>query len=1090
MTRSTHHLNRLPHLGRGARTAFLCARMVLLCGLALLLLGLYAPAVFAQGFTPDVTRRPNPGDPPNTLLIGVSAPDERGRVTVSGSPNSVYPLAYLAVRNLHTYETRFTQAGIGGAFSATLTGAADTPFLIMPSPVPWPENVDRTTYPGALPGGPGAIVTGESRALSPTGPVAFTTGGTLAGDRFWTAEGTTPTLRPAPGQPWEVALTVRFREPNPPNLAIGARLVLEPVLGAFTDSTALLATSADADGSASGEAGFAYDEDIIAATQVEAVTDAFNQFEAAVFTLRFSVPADRLREGRYVPRLIGFTQSADGTRTLWEAIGQRTPGAPYTTLLPVVVTVGQPSPTPLHVRLFADDPSGGARGLPVAAPGAGGDAAFTPLYVLPPLDGQEAPIEYALEPYLPDLLANRADRTTPPRIPFDFAASRYSIVVTPPRGRQAEYAGRFYSGLVSSDAPSDAARFGTTSPIDPYRLSTLNPDLFRRVFSEQGDYLIRVEIVLNDRFGNSYRAEGEAVVTLAQPLVLTPALLAGTPVVHGSAIDPSVHIAPAVPAEVTLNWSVGEPARVRAMANAHGIAHMGEPLVVEGRAPVWRFAYSARYTDPDGRLWAGSRAASGIVLAEAPLPADEDPSAVLVRSGLGGRRGLAAPAAAPDDAWYTSRRLLERAGLNPDQPVTAFYPFHPGDVLWLPDGADWAAHAAASRVVADPALADPAGADAPLAVPSALRLIMAASRPDAAVRTFDRVFDAAPGQHSPVQPLMLAGRFGEDAVWNTDDRLAEQVGAGFAGLRATDPVFILGGAAWEEAGVSRRAGYSALVIITDEEQARVMPPARGADGGPDGGPLVSIRGRAYDMFFHPTGVRPGDVLAPGDPIRISGYAAPLVAADVTAVITAPDGTTATVSGRANPFGLFYNPAADLVADQIGAWTVRVTTRFTGETRAGETTPPYPVGGVLGTTDDTFLFFVAGDRDALAWDDRLNDEPIPAVLPYNFNFTVPEGWGDARVYRVLATPGLTLETGELRLSGRSFTYQHRPVDLQRANPALEPETRVSGPSASDAKRLTLVITATGPEGEPVIAARTFTIWHDRLITLQPNADGGP
>lgn len=97
-----------------------------------------------------------PGDPPNTALITISAPDEEGFVTLTGTTGAVFPNAYVTIRNLYTQETAYLRTGVTGSFSTQMRGGGNTPFWISPAAQGVPEN-ERGRL-GSLPGGEGAIL--------------------------------------------------------------------------------------------------------------------------------------------------------------------------------------------------------------------------------------------------------------------------------------------------------------------------------------------------------------------------------------------------------------------------------------------------------------------------------------------------------------------------------------------------------------------------------------------------------------------------------------------------------------------------------------------------------------------------------------------------------------------------------------------------------------------------------------------------------------------------------------------------------------------------------------------------------------------
>ena len=132
--------------------------------------------------------------------------------------------------------------------------------------------------------------------------------------------------------------------------------------------------------------------------------------------------------------------------------------------------------------------------------------------------------------------------------------------------------------------------------------------------------------------------------------------------------------------------------------------------------------------------------------------------------------------------------------------------------------------------------------------------------------------------------------------------------------------------------------------------SRTFPPFQGNGGGPSGGPIMTLKSRDIDMFFHPTAVRPGTVLEVGDTFSIAGAVGPTLAASVSTTVTKPSGRTVRLSGKANKVGYYYRPADDFIADEPGIYIVDLSVTFDGITSAGQVTQPFPRGDVLGTTN--------------------------------------------------------------------------------------------------------------------------------------------
>src|SRR5262249_48280396 len=149
----------------------------------------------------------------------------------------------------------------------------------------------------------------------------------------------------------------------------------------------------------------------------------------------------------------------------------------------------------------------------------------------------------------------------------------------------------------------------------------------------------------------------------------------------------------------------------------------------------------------------------------------------------------------------------------------------------------------------------------------------------------------------------------------------------------------------------------------------------------------------------------GEALTLGDTVAVAGQIAPLLAASVTTTFIAPSGAVYDFAGRSNPVGYFYQPDHLLTLDEPGIWTVSVHVEQDGVSSAGQIEPPYPEGSVLGVPDERFSIYVLpADAAPLPWNPLLTDALIPIVSPYNFSFTVPEGWTNIQAYYALTTPG--------------------------------------------------------------------------------------
>ena len=145
---------------------------------------------------------------------------------------------------------------------------------------------------------------------------------------------------------------------------------------------------------------------------------------------------------------------------------------------------------------------------------------------------------------------------------------------------------------------------------------------------------------------------------------------------------------------------------------------------------------------------------------------------------------------------------------------------------------------------------------------------------------------------------------------------------------------------------------------------RVTPPFPGASGGPNGGPLLTIHGRDYDMFVTPTGVLPGTVCQVGDRFSYSGYVWPTVPAEVAWSVTGPDEEARSFQTVASRVGYFHDPATDYTLTKPGLYAHRVELTYRGLTSAGPVTKPYPTGDLPGSDSGLSHFVVVDPQEPL------------------------------------------------------------------------------------------------------------------------------
>ncbi len=932
--------------------------------------------------------------------------------------------------------------------------------------------------------------------------LTFDAGGRF-GARWWTAAGRAfqagrtgaDTLRLAGGGALRLELDVRLDAPLPLDARLRGRVRLlpfilngRPVAGAGTNFgwTNVVSIS-----------GLPIDNVIPLDWGVSAAVDIpthqiiRRRDETAFFPMDFALTLpDDLPAGLYVPIFEGEIIGGNGTARSWAAPdGAASTDAPLTRF-PLVIKVGDVGAVTLPWALFMDAPSDGARGLlPENADGAlSNRVRFNPpRYILPPRIPGGDLIPYSLEPALPMLLPNRYDSTSPPLFPVRLPGGQMTVRVTRPDDTTDSFGVLPIVQNVVSTADADvSSRFGTTAPVDLYYLTPLEPTLRAYRFDRYGEYRVELRGEVQDTFGNRYTGGGTYRVLIAEVMDMLPAVLPGTPFETGDTFHPGVHLYPSVAADVRVTLRVypldGAPVIERVFAgaaNRFGVFDGTAARFVFETPGEYTVDYEARYTDRDGRLWAASLRGAGVIAQRG----ERD----LI---LHGTRRIDTASGSLRQAWYEVGTLGLIGGL------TVYSPYHSGDILWKTDGI--------GRIRPSMHLQDVGAgyqtwllnALAPESIIDGVTLARRAVEHSLPIGIIDGsdsyAYISAVRPGVTARQLLDGGMNAGDPGWTPDDPYNRQIGAGISGDRPGDYTFLYGGAVVRAGEIARTAIYASMMVTIapdDPRGTRVYPPGRGAAGAGDGGALLTVRGTPVEMFFHATGIRPGDVMGIGDAVTFAGQVAPPLAAQVRAAITSPSGVVRQLGGAANRIGYYYNPAEDFRLDEPGLWTVEVRVEHRGWTSAGQVEPPYPSGGILGGDGARFYFYVlANERDLLDWNPRLTDTLIPPAVSYNFSFTLPPGWRNYGAHYTLATPAQIIETGEIRLSGRSFTYLYNPTALAERFPFLENLTRTPAQLGTERAHLTdqrfLTFYGSGIDetGTPRALARRFLLWYDRLISL--------
>ncbi len=960
---------------------------------------------------------------------------------------------------------------------------------------------------------------GVYRANGAADGETFSVGGVLGeGAAFWSAWGRASSLALEAGESLNIELDVTFHEVNvPADLRLWAAVSLQPIIESGEDGWEYPGDVGTNNGwsgvSLNGLPVDNVDRDEIALIVPVTPNQLIFHENSVDFALDFTLTLpESVGRGLYVPRLEGVAAQDDRDPALlmldeaayWArnplfGVGEGASRQPITRL-PLVLNVGGIENAPLPSALLYDTPSDGSRGIMADENRA--DYTLTnrvifnaPTYILPPFrDGTDDALTYILEPYLLNILPNAYDSNAAPLIPFDFSgananASVLHVEVTKPDGTTVDLGELpILQSALSTAALNERTVFGAQSPVDMYRLTTYDPALIRFSFDQYGEYTINSRFSVRDVWGNTYQGGGTYHLLIGEQFEIIPAVLPGTPMQLGDVFHAGVTLMPGAPADVTVNLTVypldgSDPITqvFNGQSNRYGVFAPSSDQVFTFAVPGMYVAdYEARYTDTSGRIWAASLRSVGLIAS---------PDSTLIARG---QRGLLGS----DELPLTWFRADGYRGEDVS-PVTPYFPYFSGDVAWIGETAESGIapalrlqdlEGAYAQQVID-ALTDDAQARLEYEMQTGLNVPQAAALGELPVYgdAGGYAFVSAVRPGLSLRAFLRAGGFsGLPLWWDSDDVYNRQIGAGTTGDRPGDFAFLFGGALIRSETVESVSIYGALSVVIDDNDSRgerLYPPLNGAAGSGDGGALVSIDDRDFDMFFVPSGTPPGALIRVGDSITVAGQVAPTIAAGVNITITSPEGVSTRFSGHANAIGYFYNPDFDVIADQIGVWTVDIEVVGDAVTSVGQAQPPYPTGSVLRASGTSYQVYVMPESsEVLESTVRRADVLIPTGVAYNFGFTIPQAWQNPRAYVTLRTPSYILTDSAVRINGRSFGYQFSPAAIRGSFPNIENEPRGSGNSVVDPMTLTVVITGTDSDGALQMQARQYTLFYNRLMQL--------
>jgi hypothetical protein len=1025
---------------------------------------------------PLMAQQPFVADAPPVLArISVSVPDARDETTITGAAGAVLPGAWLLVINLSTGDYTTTRADAEGSFTASLVAPRGVTLEIRADPegkiIPLFDAMkDRA---GALPGTFLRVPDAPSDGASIRFSGASRRGGPFRNPKYIAIDGTIDRRQFLPGDTLVVNARMTLATPVTPessqfrlhvtlgllrvSTADGREIAMENWFG----STILTPTGLPIERGAT--CGWA----VNAGVEVTFGPFADGRAESSrELTLR--LPAD-LQPGYYQPFISFYSPELlpepPGDPVL-ETIRQTGVQLP-------LIRVGDASGPRLVSMLFAEEWSEGTRGVRAVED--------RTTYAFAPHVATQTDVlvlrrgEHRLEPYLPVMGVSDRGTSFEPRIPLKFPSGSLVVRLRRPDG----------SVTVLGPAPFAQARskmpvnrhgvsfdLSGRHPGHVYQLSTMDPR-FVVEMRQYGRYRIELEGHVADLWENEWAVEGTYEVIVAEPLLLDTSVLPGTPLEATDQFAFSLVTVPPVPADVEATFRVAPQSdaartrvsRVSGRANRFGFFHHRDHATISDDGE-YRVDILATHVDAHGVWWAGSRSWGGVIAR---------PDSSLITHG---RRGFLTqnPSRQP---WYFKSQLGQ---LAPDSHVT--YPFLGGDVAWLNDSAMLIAVTLQDDGPVESLIRARCGANDLLPGET----LPKSSRPDgldphldpSRVDLWSYAYASVQRPLIRVREVIADGRYGHQlAYWQFHEHYGAQTGVANGDL-PNDFKFMFGGVVARGSALPQPqfGVYGSLFILTPKDDphggTRVFPPFQGNGGGPAGGPLFTLKGRDIDLFFHATAVRPATILVRGNLASFAGYSAPTLSSKIEIVVIAPSGVTRTIAGQASSIGYFHDSLQDFTADETGVWKARVKILFDGRTSAGQVTPPFPTGDVLGSREGEFYFYVVELNAPQLELAAMPQFVRPAEGPITFRVQPPAGLSNVQLTYTITMPGFILE----EKTQTSMNVVYDAPTLAKDFPNLDLYD-ADGYAGVDTITISMMLSGTDPSGTRKHFARQVVIQGEEI-----------
>jgi len=597
--------------------------------------------------------------------------------------------------------------------------------------------------------------------------------------------------------------------------------------------------------------------------------------------------------------------------------------------------------------------------------------------------------------------------------------------------------------------------------------ATTRTGRFRYDFDRYGEYRIVMKGWVRDAYGNRFDGGGTYRIWIAERI--TFGTFPSNPYEVGQTFLSAVGVVPAVPAKVTLtiehypDSDVNRKTTFRTAGVANGLGAFVAPRRYVFPSPgEYRARMEAEYVDPEGRLWLGSLWSANVV-----APKD---SVMVAHGNAGYMENGIFHATAP-------RFSLGTAGNAREGKIQfVYYPFHAGDVLYMPstmDHKNWIFPlltvefldrfvpygGSLGDLSAYPLRPTTPSGDSPFCFPEEIDRL--------AYYYADGWRPGVCGRHVVGTAQMM------NSYWSVSPSLmGRQMHASANGDLPGDIYRFTGGAVYRDlkTGKNHYAIYVATGAITaaTDLDNRVTAPCQE--------PLLRMNGRAHYLLLGGAVLPvPGMVLAEGGQVPVGGHANPAVPARLESVVTTPSGRELRYHQKANRLGQFPRGRYRASLDEPGAWRVRHRLAYAGKT-----------GDVLGSEDGEYSFYVIPAEADRVYELPLDLPPISRIGPgqvVRLSGAVPAGVRDGLLHYTVISPGVILDEGTLPVMDGVFCYEFDPWETGRRVPFYDTSDYLTGePTLSDTVVITLFLEGRRRDGTNVYAHRTVAMRGSTVINL--------